>query len=121
MAPQPGTFPSDPTQFPGRHQNPTQLPLGTWHLMANGRIFILTIQSVNGSDVQATFSSGSIGYAKWEPSSGKLTFTRITSITQEYRGYLMAYDNNDTYWRLAGVFGDVSVGEQAGWYATIPK
>lgn len=117
----PGSFPSDPTQLPGPHRIASELPLGTWHLMANGRIFLLTIHSVDGSEVVADIDSGSIGYAKWDSSSGKLLFTRVTSITQRYTGYLLHFDDRETHWRLAGVFGDVQVGEEAGWYGTTPR
>ena len=126
MAPLPGSFPTDVTEYPGPYQPgglfpSEELPLGRWHVMANGRIMLLDIHSVSGSQVNASLSSGSIVNAKWDGASGQLTFTRVTSIKQEFRGYLMQFDRSDTFWRMAGVFGDVTVGEQAGWYATIPR
>ncbi len=126
MTSQPGCFPSDPSDYPGPYQPggllpSEELPLGRWHIMANGRIHYLDIHSVSGSQVTANLSSGSIANAKWDSTSGQLTFTRVTTIKQEFRGYLMQFDRSDTFWRMAGVFGDVTVGEQAGWYATRPR
>ena len=126
MAPQPGNFPTDVTQYPGPYQpggmHPSEeLPLGRWHVMANGRILLLDIHGVSGSRVDASLSSGQIVNAEWDESSGKLTFTRVTSIKQDFRGYLMQFDPSDVHWRMAGVYGNVQVGEQTGWYATRPR
>lgn len=89
--------------------------------MANGRIFLLDITSVSGHNVTATLSSGTVVDATWEAAEGKLTFIRVTTIKQLYTGYLLHYDDADPKWRMAGYFGDVRVGTQSGWYATLPR
>ena len=127
MAPQPGCFPSDIEAYPGPYQPggmlpSEELPLGLWHMMANGRIVHLDIKSVTGSKVDADISIGHVENAKWDSTSGLLTFTRLTTnLKQVYRGYLMQFDRSDTYWRMAGVFGEITAGDQAGWYATLPR
>ncbi len=120
MAPQPGTFPST---IPGPHISSSRLPLGTWNVLANGRTFKLEINAVQGNQVDAEFSSGDVADAKWDPGSGKLVFTRVLPILkQEFTGYLLHFNaTEDPMWRIAGTFGDVDVGEQSGWYATMPR
>jgi hypothetical protein len=127
----PGCFPA--TGFPdhvGIYHKSTELPLGRWRAMANGRIYPLVIDSVSASgEIRGTFNTFAIE-GEWDGSAiaGRLTFVRDESpvIVQRYTGYLMAFLDEDDQWRMAGVFGKLSVdgsGEEeyedhAGWYAT---
>ena len=118
---EPGCFPADGTAFPGPYQGSRDLPLGEWKACVNGRIFTLNITAVNGTDVTASGFNGQIRNAQYNANSGLLTFTRVTTIKQDYRGFLMQFDEADPYWRMAGEFGEISAGPQAGWYATLPR
>lgn len=125
----PGSFPPEPPAFPGPYQYSGQLPLGSWNMLANGRIYELDITDVQGSQVTATLSSGLIQDAKWDDSASAsslatLTFTRVLSnigLKQRFTGYFLHYSAKDPFWRLAGTYGDIEVGDQAGWYATLPR
>lgn len=129
MTPQPGSFPPRPTDFPGPYQYTGELPLGLWNMFANGRVFELKILGVQGHQVDANMSSGTIQDAEWEDTAGpstlaKLSFTRVLDnigLKQRFTGYLMHYDRADPLWRLVGTFGRIEAGDQAGWYATMPK
>lgn len=118
----PGCFPADPTAFPAPHHQPSTLPVGEWRLLANGRIYIFDITAVTGSRVTADLSSGDIEGAHWDVGNSSLTFIRVLpGLRQEFTGYLLHYSKADPKWRMAGVFGDVTVGPQSGWYATLPR
>ncbi|MEM1181211.1 MAG: hypothetical protein AAGM22_22915 [Acidobacteriota bacterium] len=129
MANLPGSFEPAPSTFPGPYSFSGQLPLGEWNMLANGRIYTLTISDVRGSRVEADMSSGRIQDAEWKDTASAsslatLTFTRVidaTGLKQRYHAYLLHYDRNDPLWRLVGTYGNVTVGEQAGWYATLPR
>ena len=120
---QPGCFPADLSAFPGPYRKSSSLPLGEWHVLANGRIYTLQITEVSGSMVTAQLSSGDIEGATWDAATGKFTFSRVLpKLRQEFTGYLLHYDEGaDLKWRIAGVFGDVKVGPQSGWYATLAR
>ncbi|MDJ0836363.1 MAG: hypothetical protein QNK37_07570 [Acidobacteriota bacterium] len=118
---EPGCFPAEETAFPGPYKSSRDLPLGDWNACVNGRIFTLRISAVNGSKVTASFTGAQIVNALYDRNTGLLTFTRVTSIKQDYRGFLMYFDDADPFWRMAGEFGEVSAGPQAGWYATLPR
>lgn len=118
----PGCFPAEQTAFPGPWKTSAKLPQGDWHVMANGRIYTLTITAVSGSQVTATLTSGTIEDATWDAATGTLTFVRVLPhVKQRFTGYLLHFDDADTKWRMAGIFGDVAVGPQSGWYATQPR
>ena len=119
----PGTFPPQPSEFPGPYQRPRDLPLGKWSVLANGRIYILTINGVTANNVvEGEFSSGDFERATWDPDTLVLTFYRVLpQLTQKFTGYLLYYDQSDTLWRMAGTFGDARVGDQSGWYATLNR
>ena len=129
MALLPGSFKPNPTSFPGPYQYSGQLPLGEWNMLANGRVYTLTLSSVNGNQVDADLSSGTIQDAEWDDSASAsslatLSFTRVveaTGLKQRFSAYLLHSDANDPLWRLVGTYGDIRVGDQAGWYATLPK
>lgn len=90
--------------------------------MAAGRIYTLQITGVSGGMVTAQFSSGDLEGAAWDATTGRLTFIRVLpKLRQEYTGYLLPYDGADSKWRMAGIFGDVEVGPQSGWYATLSR
>ena len=116
----PGCFPASVTAYPCPYQSSRDLPLGNWNACVNGRIFELRITAINGSDVTASFSNAQIINAQYDRNRGLLTFTRVTTIKQDYRGFLMQFDPADSYWRMASEFGEVPAGPQAGWYATLP-
>ena len=129
MAPSPGSFPSHPTAFPGPYQYTGDLPLGSWRMLANGRVYELEISGVQGGRVDATLSTGTVKEARWTGVANALTLAELSfkrvlparGLTQQFTGYLLHYDETDPLWRLVGTFGDVDVGTQAGWYATLPK
>ncbi|MEO1084705.1 MAG: hypothetical protein AAFY88_10735 [Acidobacteriota bacterium] len=129
MALLPGSFNPAPTSFPGPYQYSGELPLGEWNMLANGRVYELTISDVRGHRVAAAMSSGLIQDAEWRGSAtasslATLSFTRVLpsiGLKQRFSGYLLHYDRNDPFWRLVGTFGDITVGDQAGWYATLPR
>ena len=115
-----GCFPSSAIWHGEPFHHESALPLGKWHVMANGRIHHLNIISVSGSTVTGDYNGLPIDDAEWD---GKvLTFTRVETrgiyLRQKFTGYLMQYANPDYKWRIAGVFGKEGVGVQAGWYAT---
>jgi len=110
------------------------LPLGTWHVEANGRIYPnLVITNVSsGGDVTGKFNGETFEEGRWDNSTvpGRLSFVRVVAtappypLRQKFTGYLMSFDTRDYCWRMAGVFGKVEDGEyteQAGWYATRPR
>ncbi len=107
----------------------TVLPMGKWHVMANGRIYHLNITAVSGTNVSGDIGGYDFEDGQWNGTAvaGILTFTRVVPdvIRQKFTGYLMAYAPEDPKWRMAGVFGKVEEdyveGDpyvQAGWYAT---
>lgn len=101
-----------------------ELPLGKWHVVANGRIYQLIITAVSGGEVTGQFNGFDMVDAAWDGSAvaGVLTFTRVEpAISQQFTGYLMAFAPEDDKWRMAGVFGAIGAGVQAGWYATQPR
>lgn len=119
---EPGCFPAEQTAFPGPYHPPSALALGEWHVLANGRIYTLNVTAVTGGRVTARLSSGEIERAAWDATTRRLTFIRVLrELRQEFTGYLLHYDSADPKWRMAGVFGDVEVGPQSGWYATLPR
>ena len=125
----PGSFKPEPTSFPGPYQYSGSLPLGEWNMLANGRVYELTISGLQGHRVDASMSSGIIQDAEWNDSAtastlATLSFTRVLAsvgLKQRYSAYLLHFDPNDPFWRLVGTFGDIRVGDQAGWYATLPR
>ena len=129
MADLPGSFPYHPTAFPGPYQYSGDLPLGRWSMLANGRIFELRITGVQGSQVDATLSSGTLHDVEWDGTANAsalatLSFTRVVDnigLKQRFKGYFLHYDDADPLWRIVGTFGKVGVGDEAGWYATLAK
>jgi hypothetical protein len=119
-----GCFPSTAIWHGEIFRGAPALPLGRWHVMANGRIHSLNIISVSGSRVTGEYNGLPIDDAQWD---GKvLTFTRVEtrgiSLRQKFMGYLMQYVDPDYKWRIAGVFGAAELDQhQAGWYATRPR
>ena len=128
MAPSPGSFPANDV-YPGPYGYTGDLPLGTWRMLANGRVYDLDLFSVQGNRVEADMSSGAISDAEWTgfanaSTLAELSFTRYvqsTGVKQRFTGFLLHYSKEDPLWRLVGTFGDLKVGTQAGWYATLPK
>jgi hypothetical protein len=128
---EPGCFP--PTAVWGGHSylKERSLPLGLWHVMANGRIYHFDITSVSASgEVTGVLNGRPIEDGHWDGSAvaGVLTFVRNETpvIVQKFTGYLMAYVEHDYQWRMAGVFGKLSEDppeyvDQAGWYATLAR
>jgi len=114
----PGSFP-ETAIWPGPYIPDSSLPPGEWDMLANGRIFSLNIISVIDGVVTATINSGDFINGTWYSGTGEFTFQRkLPTITQEYTAYLLAYDKNDPKHRLAGTFGNITIGTEAGWYAT---
>jgi hypothetical protein len=122
-----GCFPSSAIWGGGgrRYLAGSTLPLGEWHVMANGRIHFLNIISVSGGIVKAEYNDLPIE-GRWD--GRVLTFTRVETrgidLRQNFTGYLMNYLEPDPKWRMAGVFQnerkDDPIGP-AGWYATRPR
>lgn len=122
---QPGCFPSTAI-WSDPFTSELSLPLGKWHVMANGRIYHLNITAISGVDVTGDIGEHSIVGGKWDASAGMLTFTRVVpdTLRQNFTGYLMAYAPEDDKWRMAGVFQhdpDEKGFGPAGWYATQPR
>ncbi|MEO1368998.1 MAG: hypothetical protein AAFX50_17620 [Acidobacteriota bacterium] len=125
----PGSFKPEPTSFPGPYRYSDTLPLGEWNMLANGRVYVLTLSGVQGHRVDASMSSGLLQDAEWRgtataSSLATLSFTRVLpnhGLKQRYSAYLLHYDRNDPFWRLVGTFGDINIGDHAGWYATRPR
>ena len=126
----PGSFPYQPTAFPGPYQYTGDLPLGRWSMMANGRIFELRIAGVQNATVNASLSSGRVEDATWTgfanaSTLAELSFVRVLPdlrLKQRFHGYLLHYSESDPLWRIAGTFGDIKKKEpEAGWYATLPR
>ena len=127
---EPGCFPSSAiwSRVDHTYTNPTALPLGQWHVMANGRIHSLNIISVSGSTVKSEYNGLPIEDAEWDGKVLKFIRheTRGIDLHQEYTGYLMQYLEPDPKWRIAGVFVGTETapppnGPHAGWYATRPR
>ena len=122
----PGSFPTTAI-YGGPYREENRLPSGGWHVMANGRIFLLEVIGESGGDVRATLNSGEITRARWSVGERKLVCTRVVpgQIEQEWTGYLMAFSSKDPQWRIAGTFRNVrGLGPTSvplttgGWYAT---
>ena len=107
----PGCFPSSPFSSPfvnPRSDRNAVLAVGTWNLIANGRIFKFFVTKSEGANVTARLSSGDTVNLKWDPVAKKLTFTRRTSdgkgglTDQDFTGYLMDVNPDDDKLRVAG-------------------
>ncbi len=125
----PGSFPPS-SVFGGPYRVPEVLPTGEWNVMANGRIFLLTVQGVSGTQVKATLNSGDLEDVQWNASEQLLTFTRTVpdQVEQAWSGYVMQYSKPDPMWRIGGTLRNVrSLGAHrvplatGGWYATRPR
>lgn len=118
----------------GIYHDRLSFPLGEWEGIANGRRFLLNITSVDSEgNVEGVYDSRRIQLAKWHKAEHMLEFFRVIpdvlgdgrDLIQEFKGYLMAYDEEiETKWRVAGIFsGTVNhrpgTGPHAGWYATL--
>ncbi|MCA9689329.1 MAG: hypothetical protein KC636_06940 [Myxococcales bacterium] len=126
---EPGAFP-ETSVFPGPYASTKSPPLGSWKVMANGRVYTLTIAEERDGVVTADLSSGDIPLASWDAATGCLTFTRVVpdTVEQEWAGYLMAASPEDPKWRMAGTLRSVRSLNQynvplttAGWYATLNR
>lgn len=107
----------------GRYLAGSELPLGEWHVMANGRIHLLNIISVSGSTVTGEYNDLPIEEAEWDGKVLKFIRheTRGIDLRQKFTGHLMRYLKPDPKWRMAGVFQNVEEDDPigpAGWYAT---
>ncbi len=125
----PGVFPAD-SLFPGPHEEPTELPLGAWKMMANGRVYTLEITAQDGPEVKATMTSGTIRDARWDPKTKAFSFVRVIPkvIEQAYSAYVFWSDPTDPLWRMAGTFQTVKNLSPhtvpmipSGWYATLRR
>ncbi|MFL7838931.1 MAG: hypothetical protein ACK2U0_10365 [Candidatus Promineifilaceae bacterium] len=129
-----GCFPR--TGFPGHsgiYHESSDLPLGEWRVMANGRNFLLVIESVSPTGEVSGTLNGHVISGDWDGSAvaGKLTFVRNESptIVQRFTGYLMAFLDEDNQWRIAGTFRTLlafgepveATEDHAGWYGTRPR
>ena len=136
-ASQPGSFPAKISEFPGGWLDQDELPTGTWHVMANGRIFTLDINKKSDGSFAGTLSnSNDTQDFEWHGATHKITFKRILSNVgpsgtetriQPFIGYLMAFDQAHEFkWRIAGSFETedekgCSLFPTASWYATTPR
>ena len=130
----PGCFPSSAI-WGGPYNVPSTLPLGEWHVMANGRIHFLQITSVSGSEVTGDYNGEALVHGSWDSTTRMLKFYRFIpdvgggrSLLQHFTGYLMHFAEPDGKWRIAGIFaGNVHKppsdpdSPKAGWYATLNK
>lgn len=106
----PGCFPATANQT-GIYRASSTLPLGRWHVMANGRIHFLDITSVSGDVVTGEYNGEAIEDSHWDAATQVLSFNRFIpdvgggrSLLQQFRGYLMHYDEGmETKWRMAGI------------------
>jgi len=122
----PGCFPPTAEWDGEIYHEESTLPLGEWHVMANGRIHKLNIISVSGGTVAGEYNDLPIEDGEWD---GKvLTFNRVETrgifLRQKFKGYLMQYVNPDYKWRIAGVLKHVPDKHEfgpSGWYATRPR
>lgn len=127
---QAGAFPETAILGPGGgYAIDDDLPIGTWHVMANGRIYHLKIIGVSGGRVEANLSSGTIDDAYYDAASGTFSFTRILSdkMPQYWTGHLMYHVQNkplDPAHRMAGTIWQPNLApgtRDGGWYATLPR
>ena len=131
----PGCF-SETADQTGIYRPSSTLPLGRWHVMANGRIHFLNITSVSGREVVGDYNGEALVCGRWDSATQMLTFYRFIrdvgegrSLLQYFAGYLMHYDEGtETKWRIAGVFKGTSASPpsdpdspKSGWYATLNK
>ena len=126
----PGLFPETAILGPGGgYERDTDLPTGTWHVMANGRIYHLDIEKVSGGRVSARLSSGTFQDGYYDADSGHFTFTRVLhdGTPQYWSAYLMFHVVNkplDPAHRMAGTIFQGNMGpntRHGGWYATLPR
>ncbi|EDM80628.1 hypothetical protein PPSIR1_37084 [Plesiocystis pacifica SIR-1] len=123
LPPEPGAFPKS-ALFDGPYTAVPELPLGKWSVIANQRIYVLTIHGEKGGEVSAELNSGDVVDAKWDSKNQRLTFTRVVPnvVKQSWTGYVMAHDPDDPKMRMAGTFENIKpiVSPNAsGWYATM--
>jgi hypothetical protein len=109
----PGCFPASPfsSRFPNPRTDPNlALAVGTWNLIANGRIYKFFVEEVDGARVEARISSGETVNVQWDPHAKRLQFTRRLSdgkggtTDQDFTGYLMSVNPDDPKLRIAGSF-----------------
>jgi len=128
MAPQPGSFPPQPSSFTSPYRYSNVLPLGRWNLMINGRIYWLEIEAVNGGRVAGQLSGGTFKSGTWDGvgtgiRGGKLSFVRVEGdLEQQFEGWLLQYSEEDPLWRMAGTIEHLNSPEAgSGWYGTCPR
>ena len=126
----PGAFPETAILGPGGgYALDPDLPIGTWHVMANGRIYHLKISKVSGGRVAAELNSGTFKDGYYDAASGEFTFTReLPDGTPQYwSGWLMYHVTNkphDPAHRMAGTIFQPNLApntRNGGWYATIAR
>ena len=129
MAPMPGSFPANDV-YPGPYHYTGDLPLGSWRMLANGRVFKLDINGLNGTELDAALSSGQLLDGRWKGVANASTLAEISFVRylpdlplkQRFHGFLLHYSDSDPLWRLVGTYHDANLDKpQAGWYATLPR
>jgi hypothetical protein len=126
----PGSFPSTAIGS-GPYRASSTLPLGRWHVMANGRIHFLEITEVSGEDVIGNYNNEPLINGHWDARTRTLTFLRFIAdvgrpepLLQLFTGDLMHFRDWDPKWRMAGRIKQLSPplrDEYGGWYATLSR
>ena len=104
----PGCFPAAPWSSPFTNSKANAvLKVGTWNLIANGRIYTFEITAIGKAGVSANISSGTLHDVSWDPVAKKLEFTRRLpyqggTTDQDFTGYLMNVNPDDPKLRIAG-------------------
>ena len=126
----PGLFPETAILgSDGRFGLEPDLPTGTWHVMANGRVYHLDIEKVSGGSVGGRISSGSFQDGYYDAASGHFTFTRtLHDGTPQYWSAYLLYNvlskPLDPAHRMAGTIFQGNLNphtRNGGWYATLPR
>lgn len=121
MGIEPGCFPANAI-YNAPYRESTTLPLGTWNVLANGRIFRLEINSGPNNTYSIDWPGTPIRDVKWKAVAGRLTFTRVLpdDAVQHFTGYLLNRSGADPLWRIAGTFDQPNLSVTSGWYGTQP-
>ena len=115
----PGSFPANDT-YDQPHRPSSRLPIGTWNLMCNGRVFKIDINKAPSGGIAIDWPGTPVVDPQWEATTQRLTFTRVLPdrARQLFTGYLLHRSEQDPLWRLAGTLEQANIDAESGWYGT---